>query len=439
MRWTRVLKRKDDKEEKMKKQILHFLAFSLIFFLFVLILNDDIASSTKQDEDLIKQKMNQLGFQVGKITKQGGNYIIVVNSYTAKTQALRKGGRFKSFTLTAKVAKGQVSLNKDDLNKAGFAVSERALPGGIKIEKVKAVRAAPSVPMQKKTAVSAKQILQDAHKPKPDLIVEEIDFGPKNPTLGTRLTLVAWFKNQGEEYAVFPPNSVMKQLDMPHLRFGPTKYRSRPDRPEGYAPGEKWRFNTLIDHWSYKNAGTYYITITIDPDNIVIESNETNNTARLPVTYRNVGLPDLTINNIEVIPPSKRYGDYTIRVNVQNRGTEKVNFRSSSYKFLVSDLGTKNADPPGADPPGINISPNEIKSFEFKKYLEPDTYDWNFEVNPKVEYLNDNRIPESNENNNTASYRVTIHEDGQATVKRLLTLMKVKPVQKKDIKKIKRK
>jgi len=219
----------------MKKQILHFLAFSFIFLLFVLILNDYIASSTKQDEALIKQKMNQLGFQVGKITKKGGGYIIIVNGFTAKTQALRKGGRFKSFTLTAKVVKGQVSLNRDDLNSAGFAVRERALPRGTKIEKFKAVRATPSVPMRKESAVSAKQRLQEAFKPKPDLIVKDCRFSLENPTLGSHVMFFIEYKNQGEASAIFPPNSYWVKIEMPHSKGG--KVTTQSSKPTVYEAG----------------------------------------------------------------------------------------------------------------------------------------------------------------------------------------------------------
>ena len=89
---------------------------------------------------LIKQKMEQLGFQVGKITRSGGNYIIVVNSFTAKTKALRKKGGFKSFNLTAKVDKGQVILDNAELQKQGFVVRTRSLPSGTIIRQLERAR-----------------------------------------------------------------------------------------------------------------------------------------------------------------------------------------------------------------------------------------------------------------------------------------------------------
>jgi len=143
------------------------------------------------------------------------------------------------------------------------------------------------------------------------------------------------------------------------------------------------------------------------------------------------------IKNIEVTSRSDLYDDHLIKVNVENRGTEKAHFKGYDYKILVSDLGTKENT---VTDPSMIILPNEIVSIKFRKYLEPDIYNWNFEVNPKVEYKNLYRIPESNENNNKAIYIVKINEDGHATVKSLLpTLIKVKQVQKKDIKKIKKK
>lgn len=85
----------------MKKTILSLLAFSIITLFFALILSDYVESKDyqvkrllkKDDRALIKQKMGQLGFRVGKITKsKDGGYLISVSNYRPKQRGSLKEG-----------------------------------------------------------------------------------------------------------------------------------------------------------------------------------------------------------------------------------------------------------------------------------------------------------------------------------------------------------
>lgn len=101
----------------MKKRIF------VLVFLMIVILTGSLAlagtpiqkAGTKQptlqepakDFAIIKQKMGQLGFQVGKVTRlKNGIYLVSVGNYRPKTKPLSKTGTFSPFKVKAKVVRG---------------------------------------------------------------------------------------------------------------------------------------------------------------------------------------------------------------------------------------------------------------------------------------------------------------------------------------------
>lgn len=123
----------------MKKSILSVVVFSVSLIFLTLFLTDSVASSTQQDEVLLKQKLGELGFQVDKIAKVDDIYQVSVTGFNPKTQAITMTGRFRPFTLAAKVARGQVSLDKADLENTGTIMIDGRfpLPIGIKVEPIR--------------------------------------------------------------------------------------------------------------------------------------------------------------------------------------------------------------------------------------------------------------------------------------------------------------
>jgi len=144
----------------MKKTTLGLLAFSIITLFFVLILSEYALSKDyqakqlqkvtprkqllkKDDITLIKQKMGQLGFQVGKITKSiDGSYLISVSNYQPKIKGLTKRGRFRPFEIRAKVVKDKLYLEIADLVKEKFTIDTSRLTSGVVIGNIQKIETA---------------------------------------------------------------------------------------------------------------------------------------------------------------------------------------------------------------------------------------------------------------------------------------------------------
>ncbi|MGD2245627.1 MAG: hypothetical protein PVI11_03670 [Candidatus Aminicenantes bacterium] len=123
--------------------------------------------------------MNQLGFQVGDITKKGDTYIINIDGYTSKTRAIRKRGRFKPFKLTVEAVEGQVVLDESVLKSQGFLINKALLPKMVKVKPAKkgTVKSLPtkkgmvkSVPI-KKAIVKQPTLIQKVTYPDTDTCV----------------------------------------------------------------------------------------------------------------------------------------------------------------------------------------------------------------------------------------------------------------------------
>jgi hypothetical protein len=88
----------------------------------------------------ITARMRSLGFEIGKITAEGGNYLVPVTGVRGRTRALRQRGLFKPFTVLVRVEEGQIVLDKGDLEGAGLSVADAQalLAMGVRVEQVKA-------------------------------------------------------------------------------------------------------------------------------------------------------------------------------------------------------------------------------------------------------------------------------------------------------------
>ena len=119
---------------KEKRFLLHGLAF-LIFLSITMFCNFSAFSIGLTDDfGIIKQKMNQLGFQVERIIKARDRiYTVRVKDFTPKTRGVYQKTRvFTPFSLKVQVKGNLIYLLKGDLEKAGFTVNNSYLPRDIK-------------------------------------------------------------------------------------------------------------------------------------------------------------------------------------------------------------------------------------------------------------------------------------------------------------------
>lgn len=124
----------------MKQRMLTSLLVSTLIICFFTIPADalELAPKTK----IIKQKMGQIGFNTGKITKlKNGNYNVFITGFNQKTPGIKlKTKLFKPFLTEVKLSKGTLFLQKSDLNY--FMINTQLLLPAVKVVQILPVIAA---------------------------------------------------------------------------------------------------------------------------------------------------------------------------------------------------------------------------------------------------------------------------------------------------------
>lgn len=226
----------------------------------------------------------------------------------------------------------------------------------------------------------------------PDLAIssEDISFSPQVPIEGESVLITATIHNQGGT-SVENVKVVISHLS---LVIGEEVIPSIP------AGGEEMAFFT----WTAE-AGTNEFEIVVDPENLIKERDEENNSVYFFLTTGT--RPDLTLSSEDITfdPPNPQVGDpeLIISANIYNKGESEAN------DFVV-EL-TINGQPPIEE----NITTllgGQVTDVQVKMLgpLPEGTYDIEVVVDP------DDRITESDETNNTASNSITIGA-GPATTK----------------------
>ena len=112
--------------------------------------------------------------------------------------------------------------------------------------------------------------------PAPDLVVNVCSFMPANPTQRDIIQLVTQYSNKGTVAAVLPISSPILQWNASPAIGGRSSFRMGPGA--SLAPGVVQPFQGQLN-LSAASPGTYQISVVMDPDDRVGETNETNNVA----------------------------------------------------------------------------------------------------------------------------------------------------------------
>ena len=180
---------------------------------------------------------------------------------------------------------------------------------------------------------------------------------------------------------------------------------NRPQPVDGLAAGDSVQLTVDL---SVDFAGGDTFTATADSGNVITESNEDDNSATLHVTVislANLAWPDGGFS----LTPNPDVGGYDINFQVQNSGTAdapqfKISFAWSSS---LSSGTFPTADCCVGGPQGTlgGIAAGAVSgqtSVESYNFPAPGTYTVVATLDPN------NVIPESNEDDNTATYQVTV-------------------------------
>ena len=143
----------------------------------------------------------------------------------------------------------------------------------------------------------------------PDLAIEALTFTPLTRTESGNVTVSITVKNQGEgdSNGARLDMYINGEIQLP-LYLGPVAAGVSVTRTYNWKPG----------------AGEYIFTTTADPENLIFESDESNNSRS--ITIPALGLPDLTIQSVTWTPSSPTINSrVTFTVTVKNQGTRTVN------------------------------------------------------------------------------------------------------------------
>jgi hypothetical protein len=103
-------------------------------FLLGIFVISSTTSGVIDETGVIRQRMVSLGFLDCTVaTETDGSYVIKVNAYAQRSQALSLDGVFRPFEVRAVYSQGILYLEKSDIETAGFSVQEEYLPRGVKI------------------------------------------------------------------------------------------------------------------------------------------------------------------------------------------------------------------------------------------------------------------------------------------------------------------
>jgi subtilase family serine protease len=204
-----------------------------------------------------------------------------------------------------------------------------------------------------------------------DLFVKSIIWSPSTPTVGETTTISVTIGNLGR--AASTPTRF-------HLYFG-TQYSLTAPIETPIAPNSSETFDI---EWTAK-PGKFQIKVVIDPFDELIELNEKNNEMTALNTMTIIS-PDLTIDSVTWEPQDAVPGDtLTVSATIRNRGFGQA--KSSDITFYVD--GERKTI--GNIPP---MSYGNAQTMTFEWVIEEGTHSLKLVLD-----LN-NKIPESNEDNN---------------------------------------
>ncbi|HJH27482.1 MAG TPA: hypothetical protein C5S37_12155 [Methanophagales archaeon] len=157
--------------------------------------------------------------------------------------------------------------------------------------------------------------------------------------------------------------------------------------------------------WMPASMGTFNLTITVDPEDVIEESNETNNMMSVNVTVE-IPMPDLVPSSL-MLPP-KIYSNHTntIRATVRNNGFDDAsafNVSLSTNGTVVDTIGVSGLTGDSSTTVSFSWAPMQIGSYELCVLADCD-----------------DEVEESNETNNERYENVCVEE-----AKPDLTILKI--------------
>jgi subtilase family serine protease len=201
-----------------------------------------------------------------------------------------------------------------------------------------------------------------------DLIVQEITWSPANPSLGDTVTFTVSIKNQGSV-----------QVNPFHVVY----YIDDTSQPSAYM-SEISSGATATTTFTWKaQAGSHTFKAVVDSNNIITESDETNNEKAVALS---ISAPDLVIQDITWSPDSPATGDMvTFMVTVKNQGDAAASRSYVAYHIDGSSRGYH-------DVPEIDAGATATRTFTWTAQ----------EGSHTIKAITDmeNQVPESNESNN---------------------------------------
>jgi uncharacterized protein (TIGR03382 family) len=221
---------------------------------------------------------------------------------------------------------------------------------------------------------------------KADLVVQSIVLNPAGVGAGSG-TLTGTIKNLGDDTGVFVNINVLMYRDGALCDDGVII--------AGLDGGDTATEDTTACNPS--KPGTYAITYTVDTDSDVDESNESNNSLTVNITWSG---PDLVITNIELSPNPAAVGEGTLVATVKNQG-------SVSTGTLVAINMTMELDGKACDTglilAGLGAGSTATEDTGACNPTTPGTHTVKFRVDT------DDDVAETDETNNTLTKTFTWH------------------------------
>ena len=151
---------------------------------------------------------------------------------------------------------------------------------------------------------------------------------------------------------------------------------------------------TLSFSWTPPEPGTYTLKVTVDPEDLVDESNETNNEISISVSVKTKPLPDLTVEFTDLPEKFVAGTEYEVKVLIRNVGEADAGSFNVELKANESSIEKVTVE-------GLAAGSSTTITFKWKPE-EAGTYMLKATVDTE------NLIEEKDETNNAATVSVTV-------------------------------
>lgn len=240
----------------------------------------------------------------------------------------------------------------------------------------------------------------------PDLRVQNLEVTPTTPAPGGKVEISFNIANTGMSFApqtralvVYSTNELIdtRDMELTTIRIPPlgTQSTSEPIQLE-------------VDLPVTPTSGIMYIGVIADADNLVTETNESNNTASAEITLTVPGNAkfDLFVEELNAFPLGAFQGaPVTVSFNVANRGTEAVG-QSVSQLYLSTDNTISASDTLIGTFTTRALEAETSITTGGRVTVPPTVSDGTYFLGLVVDAFS--QFAESNENNNTASVGFTV-------------------------------